>query len=324
MKKNQLLYAVLFFLATCLFAKEGVSFYADLNFGPSNTIINEVLYNKEGKDRQVSSLLSWESYCLPSFEANLGLIFFQKYFLSFNGMYVIPGFSGKLEDFDWMNLFSTGDSKLTHYSKHENFLDNKYEGSFFLGYCFNPRSRFKLTPFLSFKYSYLSFTSHNGYRQYGQNIGSQNGSAVYESWTSSIEKKELSGKIITLEEENYFFGIGSQITFKISDRLNSILFLQILPSIQSHALDTHHRRNTKYTLFDSDGKLAFDSSFLLQYKLKDCHRFNLKAACCYSIADNINLYQSASKSNWMGVSNPGKLSSIDFSFAVGYAYYYEK
>ena len=322
--KKLFLSAFLIFLAAGLFANEDFSFYADVNFGPGNTIINEALYDKEGKDRQVSSLLTWESYSLPSFEASLGFILFGKYFLSLNGEYVIPAFSGKLEDFDWMNLFSTGDSNLTHYSKHENFLDNNYEGSVFLGYCFNPSSRLKLIPFLSFKYSYLSFTSINGYRQYGANIGTENGSNVYESWTSDIEKKELSGKIITLEEENYFIGLGSQINFKINDSFDSVLFLQILPSIKSHALDTHHRRSTKYTLFESTNKLALDSSFLLQYKISNAHRFSLKTSCSWSFADNINLYQSASKNNWMGVSNPGKLRRLDFSFAAGYTYYYEK
>lgn len=324
MKKKHLLSAVLFFLATCLFAKEGVSFYADFHTGCLNSNIKEILLNKEGNDAKTSSLLDWQIYASPFIQATAGVRIKSNYFIRMDGMYVLPFSTGKMQDYDWMNLFSTGNSELTHYSTHQNKVDSFYNGQLSLGIGGYVTPKIEYISFFSFRYSYLSFTSHNGYRQYGQNIGSQNGSAVYESWKSSIEKKELSGKIITLEEENYFFGIGSQINFRINDRLNSILFLQILPSIQSHALDTHHRRNTKYTLFDSDGKLAFDSSFLLQYKLKDCHRFNLKAACCYSIADNINLYQSASKSNWMGVSNPGKLSSIDFSFAVGYAYYYEK
>jgi outer membrane protease len=182
MEKKLLLSAVLIFLAAGLFANEDFSFHAGINFGPNNTIINEALYNKKGKDRKISSLLIWESYGLPSFEAELGFKFFNRLHTNLSANYVIPASSGKLRDYDWMNLFSTGDSKLTHYSKHENSLDNYIQTDFSLGYSFNPWPGFTLLPFLSFKYSYLSFTANEGYRQYGAKIGQENGYDVYESW----------------------------------------------------------------------------------------------------------------------------------------------
>ncbi len=320
--------ATLFFLLSSfhfIFSSESdFKFSIGTWFGPSNTIIYERLLDQDAKNAETSSLLKWESFGIPSFDTSADFFLFKKMYINLGGFFVIPASSGKMQDYDWLNLFSTGGKELTHYSIHDNCLDTFFHVNTSVGYIFKPINKLNIIPFISFRYSYQSFTSTDGYRQYGANIGSQNGNNVYEPWTPDIPKTQLEGKIITLEEQNYFFGIGTQINFELADRLNASLLLQLLPSIKSNALDTHHRRKTKYTLFENTNKLALDSSFLLQYKISDLHRLSFKAGYCYSFADGINLYQSATKNSWNGVVNPGKLNQHDFTLSAGYTYYYEK
>ncbi|MBO4533823.1 MAG: omptin family outer membrane protease [Treponema sp.] len=324
--KKAVIAGILLFFSFELFSASEADFKLTLNgwFGPASTIINESLLDKKGSDAKTSSLLKWESYGLPSFDASAQILVFNKLYFNVGGFYVLPSSTGKMQDWDWINLFSTGTGELTHYSIHENNLDNYFYADTKAGYLFKPAQRLELIPFISFRYSYFSFTSTNGYRQYGEKLGEQNGHAIHAPWTSDIPKKQLEGKIITLEEQNFFFGAGTQINLNFSDNLSSSLVVQVLPSLKSNTLDTHHRRSTKYTLFNNTRKLALDSSFLLQYKVSEQHRLSLKALYCYSFADNISLYQSASKISWSEVDNPGKLQQHDFTFSVGYTYYYEK
>lgn len=324
MKKSFFFIIFLFFLSAHFFAQENFSLNINLNFGPSNTVLKEILYNKGGKDKQESSLLCWESYALPSFETDVTLLFFQRFYANISAKYVIPAFSGIIQDYDNMNLFSTGSSEQTHYSKHENSLDNYYKMGLNLGYSFNPISRIKITPFLSLKYSYFGFTCYNGFRQYGTKIGEKNEKPVYTPWNTDIPKTFLDGKIITLEEESLLLGLGSEIDFIISDNLKSSIKLLLLPSLKSNALDTHHRRSSKYTIFEETKRLELDSSFMIQYKISKNHRLNLKAVYDYSFANNIKIYQSQNKEVWFEMSNPGSLKQHNFTLAAGYTYYYEK
>lgn len=324
MKKKIFLILFIFFLPTYFFTQDKFSLNANFNFGPSNTILKEILYNKNGNDKQESSLLCWESYGLPSFETDLSLLFLNRFYTNISAKYVIPSFSGIIQDYDRMNLFSTGTAEQTHYSKHENSLDNYYNLNIALGYCFDSTSLIKITPFLSFKYSYISFTSYNGYRQYGTKIDEQNGNSVYTPWNNEIIKTPLSGKIITLEEEALLLGLGTNIEFKINDNLKSTILLHILPSLKSNALDTHHKRSIKYTIFEETKKVELGSSLLIQYILNKNHRLNLKAAYDYSFANNINIYQSQNKEEWIEMINPGSLKQHSFTFAIGYTYHYEK
>lgn len=324
MKKILGLILVLFFLGTNAFANEKLSFYAGISSGALNLTLNEALLNKAGDDATTSSLLKWQIYASPVIQADTGLSFDSRYFIKLNGFYTLPLSAGRLRDYDWMNLFSTGGTEQTHYSDHTNKLNYYYNTQLSVGIGGDLNPRVQLVHFFSFRYSYLNMTCYNGYRQYGTKIGVQDGKNIYEPWTSDIPKTQLTGKIITLEEQNYFFGIGTQINLAFSDSLEAQLVAQILPSIKSRTLDTHHRRSAKYTLFENTFKLALDSSFLLQYKLNDQHRLNLKAGYCYSLADDAGLYQSASGQSWIKATNPGKLRQHDFTLSVGYTYYYEK
>ena len=324
MKKNLSLILVLFFLVTSCFANQDFSFYAGANSGALNLTLNETLLNNATDEARPSSLLKWQIYASPVIQADAGIKINQRFFINFNGFYALPLSAGKLRDYDWMNLFSTGGTEQTHFSEHSNKLDYYYNAQVSLGIGGQMSQRVQLVHFFSFRYSYLSMTCSNGYRQYGAKIGEQNGSNIYEPWTTGIPKTQLTGKIITFEEQNYFFGIGTQISFKISDSLEAQLLAQVLPAIKSTALDTHHRRSTKYTLFDNSFKLALDASFLLQYKINEQHRLNLKADYCYSFAHDAKIYQSAGGQNWIGATNPGKLGQHDVTLTAGYTYYYEK
>ena len=97
----------------------------------SNT--DEILWDKYGDDAEISSLLKWRTYAAPVISLDTQFNFSKIFFAGLKGFYTIPASYGFIEDFDCANLFSTGSSELTHYSKHDNHLDNYYNAQIFFG-----------------------------------------------------------------------------------------------------------------------------------------------------------------------------------------------
>ena len=315
---------VLFFSLQLIFGKENkIEINADATLGASNSTVKEILYDKKGKDAETLSLLEWQNFVSPCITANADLIIYDKFYLSIGGLYTLPLSYGKMQDYDWANLLSTGGKEQTHYSKHDNKINSKYFLDIDAGTVLNIAPQIRLIPFISFKYSYYSFTAQNGYKQYGKKIGTQNDYDVREPWNSSIEKIPMTGKIITFQNQDFYLGAGAIFDFSITPKIDLNLGLTLLPSLKSQSMDFHHKRDL-YTFFSYESKLEFDTSLLLEYKITDSSRFTTGLCFSYAKSGIAEISQSSDKIEWYGNSNPGRIISRDLNFQLGYTYKYEK
>ena len=319
-KRISVFIAFLFLLFSNKIFAQSLSSKITLNTGVIHSEITEkLLYVHEGETNTISRL-DWKINAAPCLNLDYELGFSNKYFIALNGLYTFPLSKGSMNDYDWLNLYSTGASYLTHYSNHKNNLDYLYNTELAAGAGINLTDKLQFIQYFSIKYSYLCFTAKDGYKQYGKDI---NNTGVYTPWSNDIEKIKLSGNVVSYETKDLFFGLGSKIIFNINSFLKTELFAGIYPSIWNETLDTHYRRSEKYVFFDFNSKLDFDASLLLEYNINKSG--NISTKFCYSgnTSNNAAVYQSSNKKNWERILNPGQASETHWSFLLGYSYKYD-
>lgn len=285
---------------------------------------NEILWNKNVEDAQVTSLLDWKTQAAPVISIDTQFNFSKIFFGGLKGFYTIPFSYGTIEDFDFANIFSTGTTERTHYSKHENHLDNYYNAEIFAGVQKTFSEKIKVEADLSIGFSYFSFTAQNGYKQYGQKTGTIEGNAIYSPWSNDIAKTPMTGDIITFESLNIFAGLGAGVSYLASEKISVKLAARLLPSIKSNAKDTHYKREYKYSLFEFPWHLAFDSSLLLEYQLNKRNALTADFNCLYASVKNGGLYQSTDNKDWIKATNPCGIKEFTWRILLGYTYIYEK
>ena len=294
--------------------------------GILNTSLNELLWNKTGDDAQIISQLDWNTYIAPVLSLDTEYKLADTFIFGLNGLYTIPFSYGIIEDFDYLNILSTGGTERTHYSKHDNKLDNYWNAGTFLGVGGKISDNLKLYGLFSFSYSYYCFTALNGYRQYGTKIGEQNNEDVYNPWADDIPEKVMEGEIISFEAQKYFFGLGTRIEYNPSDVFSLIFCIKLMPAFITQALDTHYKRkgDSRYNLFDLNSELAFDAALLLEYRINRYNGLNAGFDFYASSSDGGRLYQSSNKNNWQKCLNSCGVKEMTWKFVIGYTYIYEK
>ena len=300
------LYALIFliFLA-CGFCYAQFKISAETGYFESNT--KEILWTKQGDDAQIISLLDWNTYAAPVVSLKAQYKQNDTFCFGINGFYTIPFSYGIMEDSDYMNLLTTGGTERTHYSKHTNKLDNYWGIEAFCSAGGNITQKLELTALFSLGYSYFCFTAHNGYKQYPDQ-----------------PKTPMQGQIITLESWKLYFGIGTGINYYATDKLNLGLQLKLKPSLINQVLDTHYRRNYKYSYFELPGELAFESELLLEYKLNNSNAVTAGLNFFASSVKNGNLYQSKNKKQWERFTNQTGIKQTAWKLFLGYTYIYEQ
>lgn len=321
MKKAVPMFFIFFLLNAFCFGQ--LKFSA--NTGIMGINIDEIAWDKKSEDAQILSLLEWRTYAAPVISLYTQIKFADIFLFEIKGSYVIPFSYGQIEDFDYMNLLSTAGKERTHYSKHDNNLKNYINANLFFGAGNKILKNLNLSLLFSLKYSYYNLNAFNGYRQYGEVSGlAYNGENIYSPWKQSIEKKQMTGNIITLESHKLFFGIGSRLDYYPLDKLCISLNLDLLPALLSQTRDTHHKRKTPYSLFDFTGEFAFDSSLLVEYKITKNLAFTTVADFFFSTVKNASFYQSKNMETWKEAANPGGSKEFSWKCLLGVTYIYEK
>ena len=269
--------------------------------------IKEILWNKTGKDAQITSLLDWQTYIAPTASVDLEYKFASHFVLGAGGFYTSPFICGIMEDSDYMNIFTTGSKERTHYSKHDNKLNNYFSVNAFLGTGWKLFEQLELTAIVSYKYTYYSFTAWNGWKQYGSN-----------------PKTPMQGKIITFEAEKHYLGAGIRSDYSPTQNLLLALNLNVLPTIFCKAFDTHFKRSTPYTYFELKNELALDSSILLEYMVRNNLALSAGFELFVSSVKNGIILQSNNKKEWDKASNPGGIKECTGKFLLGLTFVYEK
>ena len=156
--------------------------------GVIQTDINEILWDKTGEDAQITSFLDWKTYIAPVISINAEYKTSNNLFFGLNSFYTIPVSYGVIEDFDYMNVFSTGGNERTHYSNHTNNLDYYWNAELLFGASGNIGKKIELSSLFSLEYLCYSFSAFDGYKQYGTKTGTENGQNVYSAWNDEIPK----------------------------------------------------------------------------------------------------------------------------------------
>ena len=299
---------------------QNITINTSLNTGIVGINAKEMLFDN---NNHTTSFLDWNVKIAPCIfiDSETGLS--NRLFFRLNGFYTIPFSNGQMCDYDWMNYFSTGTSEQTHFSNHKNEADALYNFEFAVGTGGSITQKIRLIQYFSVKYTYLSMTAKDGYRQYGTKTGEQNGNAVYTPWNSEIEKKQLDGDIVTLQSQDVFLGFGTKIIFETAGPFKTELFFNILPGLYNDTLDTHYNRSEKYTYFDFGSKLEFDTNVLLEYKINNSNKVSAQIGFSACTTSKAQVFQGSDIQNLIRVSNPGKFSALIWNIMLGYSYRYE-
>ena len=291
--------------------------------GIIQTDINEILWDKTGEDAQITSFLDWKTYIAPVISINAEYKTSNNLFFGLNSFYTIPVSYGVIEDFDYMNVFSTGGNERTHYSNHTNNLDYYWNAELLFGASGNIGKKIELSSLFSLEYLCYSFSAFDGYKQYGTKTGTENGQNVYSAWNDEIPKVNMQGKLITLEAQKLYFGIGTCLDYYLSESITVSLLLKIKPSLLCIVEDTHYKRNSPYNYFELGSELAFDSALLLEYKLNKKNALTLSFNFSACAVNDGKLYISQDKNEWIPSSNPCGLKEINWKVLLGYTFIYE-
>ena len=303
MKKIYALIFLIFLACGFCFAQFKIS--AETGYFESNT--KEILWTKQGDDAQIISLLDWNTYVAPVVSLNAQYTLHDTFCFGLNGFYTIPFSYGIMEDSDYMNLLTTGGTERTHYSKHTNKLDNFWNTEVFFSAGRDITENLSFAGLFLISYSYFCFTAHDGFKQYPDQ-----------------PKTPMKGKIITLEQQKFYFGLGSGLNYYATEKLLFELKLKLHPTFINQALDTHYRRNNKYSYFELSNELAFESELLLEYKLDSKNALTFGLDFFASSVKNGNLYQSKDKKNWIQFENQTGIKQTAWKLITGYTYIYEK
>lgn len=216
--------------------------------------VGEYLFNMTGYGKPVSyapnggkqmSFLQWDINAL--IEGGLEVGFQYKSFVALiNGKVGIPMKTGKMDDFDWY----AKKGHQTHFSTHTNKITSHYILGGALGWEFPIREySISILPLVGFTWQRTSMMATDGYTQYVTNPENT-------PWTPDIEKKYLSGNVISYIHEVYQIDCILRLTYNYSPKLFFSIEGSIHPVIAAYGFDSHIVKGVDYLDYDMKGKVA--------------------------------------------------------------------
>ena len=233
------------------------SFSLEARTGLRFGLTNEYVY--EG-NRQISRL-EWDENFVPYIHTALNF-YWRQFFVGGAVSFAIPVQSGEKRNFDY---FLPNSNALTHFSRHNAFLDrhNNFDISF--GYKFDRGSWF-IRPSIGFTYSNRKWTGMDGYLQYAAP-----GTALQGDEPIDL----VTGPVITYELRiSYFYaaiGFGYRL---LNNRLTLGVLVQFNPYIWAEALDHHILRATEF-LDIMHGGIGGRLHLTVSYKPRTLDNFEL-------------------------------------------------
>lgn len=234
-----------------------------------------------------------------------------------------------MEDFDWMNLMSTGENYRTHYSWNKNKAEYFSTDSCFVGYKWDLDKGVSVAAYGEYLFETFSFCAFDGFKQYGAVDGSAHGYNCYLPWSADLEKKSLEGTMVTLDSKAHFLGIGSQIV--ISPEKNNFLskctfslgesFLVALYALEK---DSHLKRKPpKIIGFDSAGAVCLETNGKIDFALNNTNLFTVGGDFIYRFKRTGPYFEKGMTENdseWTSFKNLclGAFSIFYYTFSLGY------
>jgi len=210
---------------------------------------DEIVYPPSGFVAPVHSLLVWDimpvfyygikmDYLLMPDKLNFG------FFTNLSLKLGIPGYSGLMEDFDWLSKENDG---LTNYSVHYNMTKELFLMNFGLGLAFPFFSNFHLKTFFDISYRRFSFFGEGGYTEYAREIGG------YRSYIFAHIKDDPDitiippgEKVINYSQQWIVFSPGFSLMYYFVKNFYSELSFKISPLVLCADIDEHLKINDQY------------------------------------------------------------------------------
>ncbi len=270
-------------LTTAIFAFENglFDFSAEASMGFLNGNIYEYVFVEDYPTTDnVLSKLDWEVDAVPYVQAKLSLDVIKYLHLDLSGRLGIPGESGYMQDYDWMNpsyyynydIDSVRDNfdDYTHYSKSTNKLSDYKMFSASLGANVN-FFMITFTPFINYEYEKYAFDGVGGYYKYEVHKKE----AVTGECYITTEAGGISGKVISYEQyyQAFFLGLNLNASFW-RFRING--FVKFSPNYTDMAAFDWHWVNSNN---GNGGTLYWDD-------LNKAFQFRTEVTAYYDINDN--------------------------------------
>lgn len=274
MKNRKILVSIIALLIFngILFAEEFLKVGITQGFEFINGHIYEgVFYTPDSSTTLQESLLDWEVVNIPAANFNLNAKIYKYIDLDFDLVLGLDKISGRMQDYDWLNVTSTGTDELTNYSIHENHLNTYHKIFFTAGSTISLTDKFAVKPYASIGKEYISFTGLNGYKQYGKKNGIK-----YKAWNSVDSEGnpeytvgEYSGKVISYEQNIYYYGLGLGVQMNFVPQLESKICFEYYPFNSYLSYDIHHKRTIPTQFADQ-----FDNKTVISFKQNTSYSFN--------------------------------------------------
>lgn len=224
--------------------KNNLSFSTYIGTGIQNTRICERL------DTKYTSLskLYWNSpvNIFFNFKENIEI---SNFITNIQFNFLIPNKNGNISDYDYYSL-----GQISQYSKHTNYTDNDFSFYIDFGYLID-FSNFIIIPLICGKYQFRKNSAWNGYLQVPE-------SGV--SWTGEENKQNVTGNVISYEQEIFIPFFSIQTKYILNDFFISGT-LKYSPYFFANCIDCHHIRNIEF--FDKiSGKIYLGFDICIQYK----------------------------------------------------------
>lgn len=263
--KRLVLILVCTFLCVTAFANEkklfSIKITPEYNFMNGN--ISEYVFYKYNKNTDnMESRLDWDVKNISTFGICGSATLFKYVSVDISTHFAIPKNSGNMQDYDWLNSVADPSSnglpyscrndeatELTHYSIHDNYLNSFRNFQCSLGGNIYLPFKTSITPFIAYKYEYISFTGSDGY-------------SIYKS--DNFQKEYFSGNTISYEQEMNCFFIGLNIFTSIIPFVTVLGNIQISPCTNTFtAMDRHLHPSKRACYIDSP-----ENMFILEAGLK--------------------------------------------------------
>ena len=215
-------------------------------FGIFWGLAEEIVYSSNGSYYcDIISQLLWDMKPVYYYGMDINLSpaeeWRQRGFFSFLSLkHGIPRPCGKMEDLDWL---SYENSALTHYSSHENYIDEILLIDAFAGYVFPIKSMFKIKAGIAFSYTHISFTGIDGYGIYAQSSSGGH----YNPINDSPDLKKFSGKVISYSQDWLVLSGGLSFGVKFLNYLYFETGINISPLIACIDVDFHVLKKKQFT-----------------------------------------------------------------------------
>ena len=218
------------------------TFSTSANFGMLYGHAEEIVFPyAEHKAEKLSQLL-WD--IKPVFYYGLSLNFSRidpldkwGFFADISLKNAILSRCGRMEDRDWM---STENNLLTHYSAHDNVINNLFLTDIYTGASFPIKGFLLIKPHINISLMHLAFSAQYGYGLYAED----HKDGTYGPFSEAVRHSwEDWDKVVNYTQRWFSFGTGFSFGYYFLDHFSAELSFRINPLVLCNDLDEHLTTN---------------------------------------------------------------------------------